>query len=67
MRSFCIGLGRWTVFLPWESDSVLYRPNEISGRIEFTGAAYVWPTAPTFGVDWTRRSPGGNGDGAKGL
>jgi hypothetical protein len=56
MRSFCIGFGRWTVFLPWERDSVLYQPEKLAGQcIEFKGSAYEWPTAPTFGFDWSPR------------
>jgi hypothetical protein len=56
MRSFCIGFGRWTVFLPWERESVLYHPDKLAGqRIEFKGSAYEWPTAPTFGFDWLSR------------
>jgi len=46
MRSFCIGFGRWTVFLPWERESVLYQPEKLAGqRIELKGSAYEWPTA----------------------
>ena len=56
MRSFYIGFGRWTVFLPWERESVLYQPEKLAGqRIEFKGSAYEWPTAPTFGFDWSPR------------
>ena len=56
MRSFCIGFGRWTVFLPWERESALYQPEKLAGqRIEFKGSAYEWPTAPTFGFDWSYR------------
>jgi len=53
MRSFYIGFGRWTVFLPRKRESVLYQPEKLAGqRIEFKGSAYEWPTAPTFGIDW---------------
>jgi hypothetical protein len=56
MRSFYIGFGRWTGFLPWERESVLYQPEKLAGqRIEFKGSAYDWPTAPTFGFDWSPR------------
>jgi hypothetical protein len=56
LRSFYIGFGRWSVFLPWERQSVLYQPEKLDGqRIEFKGAAYDWPTAPTFGIDWSLR------------
>jgi hypothetical protein len=56
MRSFCIGFGRWTVFLPWERESVLYQPEKLAGqRIEFKGLAYEWPIAPTFGLEWSPR------------
>ena len=58
LRSFSIGFGRWTVFLPWDRQSALYQPEKLAGkRIEFKGVAYYWPTAPTFGIDWssTRR------------
>jgi hypothetical protein len=52
-RGFCIGFGRWTVFLPWERGSVLYQPEKLTGqRIEFKGSAYEWPSAPTFGINW---------------
>jgi hypothetical protein len=52
MRNFCVGFGRWTVFLPWERESVLYQPEKLAGqRIEFKGSAYEWPTAPTFGIE----------------
>jgi hypothetical protein len=48
MRSFYIGFGRWTVFLPWERESVLYQHEKLAGqRIELKGSAYEWPTAPT--------------------
>jgi hypothetical protein len=56
MRCFYVGFGRWTVFLPWERTSVLYRPHALADqRIAFRGTAYKWPTAPTFGIDWTSR------------
>jgi len=56
LRSFCLGFGRWTVFLPWERESVLYQPEKLAGqRIEFRGSAYEWPTAPTFGFEWSPR------------
>jgi hypothetical protein len=42
------------VFFPCERESVLYQPEKLVGqRIEFKGAAYDWPTAPTFGIDWS--------------
>jgi len=56
VQSFCVGFGRWAVFLPGERESVLYEPEKLAGqRIEFKGAAYYWPTAPTFGIDWSSR------------
>jgi len=56
-RCFYIGFGRWSVFLPRDRESVLYRPDELAGeRIEFKGSAYHWPTAPTFGIDWADQS-----------
>jgi hypothetical protein len=56
MRSFSIGFGRWTVVLPWTLESVLYQPEKLAGqRIELKGSAYEWPTAPTFGFDWSHR------------
>lgn len=58
MRSFYIGFGRWTVFLPWERESPFYQPDKLAGeRIEFKGTAYEWPVAPTFGVDWADATP----------
>ncbi|MDP2318618.1 MAG: hypothetical protein Q8O42_04670 [Acidobacteriota bacterium] len=56
VRSFYIGFGRWTVFLPWERDSLLYHGEKLAGRrIRFTGTSYYWPTTPTFGIDWSTR------------
>jgi hypothetical protein len=41
---------------PWERESVLYQPEKLDGqRIEFKGSPYEWPTAPTFGIDWSPR------------
>jgi hypothetical protein len=51
MRSICVGFGRWTVFLPLDRDSLLYRPADLAGqRFGFSGRAYEWPTEPSFGV-----------------
>jgi hypothetical protein len=59
MRSFFIGFGRWSAFLPPDTYSPLYRPDELNNQrkggkgIKFTGSAYEWPKAPTFGIDWS--------------
>jgi hypothetical protein len=57
MRSFYIGFGRWTIFLPWVRESLLYQPQLMTNqRIEFKGASYEWPKAPTFGLEWPART-----------
>jgi hypothetical protein len=55
MRSLYVAFGRWAVFIPFDPDSALYSPERRSGRWDFSGTSYVWPTVPTFGIadDWS--------------
>ncbi len=53
IRCINVGFRRWTVFLPLATDSILYRSHELAGRgIEFSGTAFVWPSEPSFGMEW---------------
>jgi hypothetical protein len=55
IRCIYVGLGRWTVFLPLATDSILYRSHELAGRgIELFGIGFVWPLEPSFGMEWPR-------------
>jgi hypothetical protein len=53
IRCIYVGFGRWSVFLPLATDSILYRPHELAGRrIEFSGIPFEWPPEPSFGKEW---------------
>ena len=49
-----VGFGSWTVTIPFAVDSIFYSPERRTGRWEFKGSQYDWPTEPSFGLpnDW---------------
>jgi hypothetical protein len=51
MRSLCLEFGPFRAFLPFDLDSVLYRPGDLAAKQwEFKGHSYEWPKHPSFGM-----------------